>query len=102
VVPAVVNIRVALPPALVMLFDGLNTAVTPGGNVDVLRVTACALPLVRVAVMVEVLEAPPWDAVTDSGFADTEKSFVTGALTTSVTVMAALNPEAPVPLTVTE
>ena len=67
-----------------------------------LRVTACALPLVRVAVMVEPLEAPPWDAVTDSGFADTEKSFVTGALTTSVTVMAALNPETPVPLTVTE
>jgi len=98
----VVNVRVALPPALVMLFDGLNTAVTPGANADVPRVTVCALPLVRVAVMVEALEVPPWVAVSDSGFADKEKSFVTGALTTSVTVMPALNPEAPVPLAVTE
>ncbi len=97
----VVNVRVALPPAVVMLFDGLNTAVAPGGNVDVLRVTVCALPLVRVAAMVEALETPPWVAVTDNGFADKEKSFVTGALTTRVTVMPAWNPEAPVPLTVT-
>ena len=96
------KLSAALPPSLVML-AGLNAAVAPVGRPDALSVTGCAvLPVVSAELMVEDPDVAPCTAVTELGDADNVKSFVTGALTTSVTVMPALNPEAPVPLTVTE
>ena len=96
------NVRVALPPALKMLFDGLNTAVTPVGRPDALSVTGCAvLPVVSAELMVEDPDVAPCTAATELGDADNVKSLVTGALTIKVTVIPVVNDDAPVPLTVT-
>ena len=89
-----------LTPSLVMI-AGLNDAVAPVGRPDALSVTVWALPLTSGAVIVDDPDTAPCTALTELGDADTEKSFVTGALTIKVMVIPVVNDEAPVPLTVT-
>src|SRR6266581_1386770 len=90
-----------LTPSLVMV-AGLNDAVAPVGRPDALSVTVWALPLTSGAVIVDDPDTAPCTALTELGDADTEKSFVTGALTIKVMVIPVVNDEAPVPVTVTE
>ena len=89
-----------LTPSLVTV-AGLNDAVAPVGRPDALSVTVWALPLTSGAVTVDDPDTAPSTALIEAGLATTEKSFVTGALTIKVTVIAVVNDDAPVPLTVT-
>ena len=88
-----------LTPSLVML-AGLNVALAPAGRPDALSLTVWALPLTSGAVIVDDPDTPPCTALIDAGLAATEKSFATGALTIKVMVIAVVNDDAPVPLTV--
>jgi hypothetical protein len=66
-----------LRPSLVML-AGLNAALAPVGSPDALNVTVWALPLVKVAVIVDAPDVPACTAVTEDGLAEREKSFTGG------------------------
>jgi hypothetical protein len=88
-----------LRPSLVMV-AGLNAALAPVGRPDALSVTVCALPFTSGAVIVDDPDTPPCTALIEAGLAATEKSFVTGALTIKVMVIAVVNDDAPVPWTV--
>src|SRR6266568_1248508 len=101
VLELVVNVNAELLLPSLLIVEGLNEAVAPAGRAVALNVTVCAEPPTSGAVIVDDPDTAPCTALTELGDADTEKSFVTGALTIKVMVIPVVNDEAPVPLTVT-
>ena len=65
---------------------GLKVALAPDGNPEIERLTVCALPEVIAVAIVDVPE-PPAVTLTVVGEAEMMKSFVTGAVTVTLTVV---------------
>ena len=78
------SVSVELPPAVTD--PGLKEAVTPGGSPLALSATVSGEPLITAVETLDVA-LPPCTADTLLGFALIEKSFATGAVTVSVTVV---------------
>ena len=97
VVASTLNVSVELVP--VVTEDGLRLVLVPDGAPVAVSEIVSAAPLVMAVEIVEVPE-PPWAIETLVGFALIEKSFATGAVTVSVTVVPCVA-LVPVPVIVT-
>src|SRR5437762_446077 len=97
VVASTLNVSVELVP--VVTAEGLRLVLVPDGAPIAVSEIVSAAPLVMAVEIVEVPE-PPWAIETLVGFALIEKSFATGAVTLSVTVVPCVA-LGPVPVLVT-